>query len=287
MTYNRFIQGLKAAGVEVDRKILADLAVTDAAAFTALVEIARAERPGRGAGASDARLTPRRSDQSSPAAERWPPPVRPRPSASAPGCAPARSGRCSSPKARRRSARRSAGGPTSSVTSTSRTRRPSGMPTSSPPQPTPGLSVQLVDRRGAGGDGRRADPAGPAGRLPDPASPTSTRSSPPAPVVGVLAHVRDPGNAGTVIRAADAAGADAVVVSDGSVDAYAPKVVRSTAGSLFHLPVVSGMPVPAIVERCGPRASPSSQRTVPGTAPSTRPTSDGRTPGCSATRRGD
>ena len=68
-------------------------------------------------------------------------------------------------------------------------------------------------------------------------------------VVGVLAHVRDPGNAGTVIRAADAAGADAVVVSDGSVDPYAPKVVRSTAGSLFHLPVVSGMPVPGIVER--------------------------------------
>ena len=42
MTYNRFIQGLKAAGVEVDRKILADLAVTDAAAFTALVELAKA-----------------------------------------------------------------------------------------------------------------------------------------------------------------------------------------------------------------------------------------------------
>jgi large subunit ribosomal protein L20 len=42
MTYNRFIQGLKAAGVEVDRKILADLAVTDAAAFTALVEVAKA-----------------------------------------------------------------------------------------------------------------------------------------------------------------------------------------------------------------------------------------------------
>ena len=68
-------------------------------------------------------------------------------------------------------------------------------------------------------------------------------------VVCVLAHVRDPGNAGTVIRAADAAGADAVVVSDGSVDAYAPKVVRSTAGSLFHLPVVTGMPVPAVVAR--------------------------------------
>src|SRR5919204_1558671 len=40
MTYNRFIQGLKAAGVEVDRKILAELAVTDATAFTALVDLA-------------------------------------------------------------------------------------------------------------------------------------------------------------------------------------------------------------------------------------------------------
>ncbi|WP_020577506.1 50S ribosomal protein L20 [Actinopolymorpha alba] len=45
ITYNRFIQGLKAAGVEVDRKILADLAVTDAAAFTALVEVARNALP--------------------------------------------------------------------------------------------------------------------------------------------------------------------------------------------------------------------------------------------------
>jgi TrmH family RNA methyltransferase len=68
-------------------------------------------------------------------------------------------------------------------------------------------------------------------------------------LVGVLAHVRDPGNAGTVIRAADAAGADAVVLSEGSVDVYAPKVVRSTAGSLFHLPVVTGIPVAGIVDR--------------------------------------
>src|ERR687893_163266 len=45
ITYNRFIAGLKAAGVEVDRKILADLAVTDAAAFSALVEVARANAP--------------------------------------------------------------------------------------------------------------------------------------------------------------------------------------------------------------------------------------------------
>jgi large subunit ribosomal protein L20 len=45
MTYNRFIQGLKAAGVEVDRKVLADLAVNDPAAFVALVEVAKAAVP--------------------------------------------------------------------------------------------------------------------------------------------------------------------------------------------------------------------------------------------------
>jgi large subunit ribosomal protein L20 len=45
LTYNRFVQGLKAAGVEVDRKVLADLAVTDAAAFAALVEVARQALP--------------------------------------------------------------------------------------------------------------------------------------------------------------------------------------------------------------------------------------------------
>jgi large subunit ribosomal protein L20 len=45
ITYNRFIQGLKAAGVEVDRKVLADLAITDEAAFAALVEVARKALP--------------------------------------------------------------------------------------------------------------------------------------------------------------------------------------------------------------------------------------------------
>ena len=45
LTYNRFVQGLKAAGVEVDRKILADLAVNDAPAFAALVEVAKANLP--------------------------------------------------------------------------------------------------------------------------------------------------------------------------------------------------------------------------------------------------
>jgi len=65
----------------------------------------------------------------------------------------------------------------------------------------------------------------------------------------VLTNVRDPGNAGTVLRGADAAGADAVVLSDNSVDVYGPKVVRSTAGSLFHLPVVVGVPVDEILRQ--------------------------------------
>lgn len=59
-----------------------------------------------------------------------------------------------------------------------------------------------------------------------------------APLVVVCADVRDPGNAGTVIRCADAAGADAVVFAGTSVDPYNPKAVRATVGSLFHLPLV-------------------------------------------------
>ena len=65
----------------------------------------------------------------------------------------------------------------------------------------------------------------------------------------LLTHVRDPGNAGTVIRGADAAGADAVLVSQASVDVHSPKVVRSTAGSLFHLPVVTGLEVAVTLQR--------------------------------------
>lgn len=66
-------------------------------------------------------------------------------------------------------------------------------------------------------------------------------------LVAVLDRVQDPGNAGTVLRAADAAGADAVVLTQGSVDPFNPKCVRSTAGSLFHLPVVVGVALADVV----------------------------------------
>lgn len=68
-------------------------------------------------------------------------------------------------------------------------------------------------------------------------------------LVAILEQVRDPGNAGTVIRAADAAGADAVVLTGRSVDLYNPKVVRATTGSLFHLPIAVGAELPPTVAR--------------------------------------
>ena len=72
---------------------------------------------------------------------------------------------------------------------------------------------------------------------------------PAEPACVVLLHaVRDPGNAGTVLRSADAAGADAVVFTSSSVDAYNPKTVRASAGSLFHVPVVRGPETAEAVE---------------------------------------
>jgi TrmH family RNA methyltransferase len=71
--------------------------------------------------------------------------------------------------------------------------------------------------------------------LSDPWQPTSGRAELHSLVV-VMVDVRDPGNAGTVLRTADAAGVDSVFFSGDSVDPYNPKTVRASAGSLFHVP---------------------------------------------------
>lgn len=77
-------------------------------------------------------------------------------------------------------------------------------------------------------------------------------AEPPPLLVAVLASVRDPGNAGTVLRTADAAGAEAVLFVEDSVDATNGKCVRASAGSVFHLPLVVGQSaasaVPALRE---------------------------------------
>jgi TrmH family RNA methyltransferase len=71
----------------------------------------------------------------------------------------------------------------------------------------------------------------------------------PAGCVAVLHDVRDPGNAGTIVRSADAAGASGVVFAGASVDPYNEKTVRSAAGSLFHVPIVRGTPTSEAIAR--------------------------------------
>lgn len=66
-------------------------------------------------------------------------------------------------------------------------------------------------------------------------------------LVAVLDQARDPGNAGTILRAADAAGADLVIFTADSVDVYNPKVVRSTAGSILHLDLVIDIDAESLV----------------------------------------
>jgi TrmH family RNA methyltransferase len=67
----------------------------------------------------------------------------------------------------------------------------------------------------------------------------------------ICIDVRDPGNAGTVLRSAEAAGADGVICCEGSVDVYNPKTVRASAGSLFHVPVIVGGSPAAAVDAVG------------------------------------
>ena len=62
-----------------------------------------------------------------------------------------------------------------------------------------------------------------------------------------LSEVQDPGNAGTILRSADAFAMDAVITSPGSVDMFSPKVVRSTAGSLWHIPVFESVAIDEVL----------------------------------------
>ena len=70
----------------------------------------------------------------------------------------------------------------------------------------------------------------------------------PAKLVVILHELRDPANVGTIVRSADAAGAQAVVVTRASADPYNGKAVRSSAGSLFHVPIAVDVPLPEAVQ---------------------------------------
>ncbi len=101
-------------------------------------------------------------------------------------------------------------------------------------------AVTLVDDRAMSGLSDSVSPAGLVAvcRFLSDVEEVGLRPSRGDRLVSICADVRDPGNAGTVIRTSDAAGADAVVLTGDSVDPYNPKTVRATVGSLFHLPVV-------------------------------------------------
>ncbi len=106
-------------------------------------------------------------------------------------------------------------------------------------------------------------------------------------LVAILEEVRDPGNAGTIIRAADSAGADAVVLTGRTVDLYNPKVVRSTTGSLFHVPVAVGADLADVVGRAHTAGLQVLAADIKGRTSSPRvrrASSPGRPRGCSATR---
>lgn len=75
-------------------------------------------------------------------------------------------------------------------------------------------------------------------------------------LVVILEQASDPGNVGTIIRVADAVGADAVVLTEGSVDPYNSKAVRSSAGSIFHVPVVTDVALSRVIRACHSRGMP-------------------------------
>ena len=105
-------------------------------------------------------------------------------------------------------------------------------------------------------------------------------------LVVVMADVRDPGNAGTVLRSADAAGADAVVCCGGTVDPYNPKTVRSSAGSIFHVPLVVLAERREALAAAGPARLPAPRGTWSGAGRTTRRSTGAGPPrSCSATRR--
>ena len=123
-----------------------------------------------------------------------------------------------------------------------------------------GASADGANPDGANPDGGQASgtltsPQGvlALGRLPaeDPSAAVSAIAVLPSgqPLTVVVLHeVRDPGNVGTLIRTADAAGADLVILTRTCADPYAPKAVRASVGSLFHLPVVTGAEIDEVLE---------------------------------------
>jgi TrmH family RNA methyltransferase len=115
-----------------------------------------------------------------------------------------------------------------------------------------GARVRLISDEAAAGLSETVTPQGLIAVVPLPQVSLSDALEAPSRipgcrVVAVLVEARDPGNAGTVIRTADASGADLVVLAGESVDPWSGKCVRASAGSVLHLPIVDGVSVDEVM----------------------------------------
>ncbi len=106
-----------------------------------------------------------------------------------------------------------------------------------------GVPVRLITAKAAAGLSETVSPQGLVAVCPLRDVPAGTLASSPPRLAVALAELNDPGNAGTVLRTADACGAGTVVFGAGSADPFQGKVVRSSAGSLFHVDVVRSAPL--------------------------------------------
>ncbi|MEI4270806.1 RNA methyltransferase [Klenkia sp. LSe6-5] len=111
-----------------------------------------------------------------------------------------------------------------------------------------GATVRVVTEKAAAGLSETASPQGLVAVCPLRDVPVEALATAPPRLSVALAELNDPGNAGTVLRTADACGAGAVVFGSGSADPFQGKTVRSSAGSLFHVDVVRSAPLDVLVE---------------------------------------
>ena len=266
ITYNRLIQGLKAAGVEVDRKNLAEIAVSDPAAFTALVEVAKG-RAARGCQRTVGRGRLTLTERSARVAAAI---------------------KLHRHVGRRRAARFLAEGPNLVEAALRR-----GLVSrSSPPKPPRAASaslltdvpVHLVTERAAKALSDTVTPVGLVAVCSVPETSPGRRARRSPRLVAVAVEISEPGNAGTLIRVADAMGADAVVLAGHSVDPYNGKCLRASAGSIFSIPVVSEADAAAAVSAIGAAGLAVLATTVDGEISSTTRNWPRRRHGCSGRR---
>jgi TrmH family RNA methyltransferase len=112
-----------------------------------------------------------------------------------------------------------------------------------------GVPVRLLTEKAAASLSETVTPQGLLAVCPLRDVPADAVVAAPPRLAVALAGLNDPGNAGTVLRTADACGAGAVVFGEGSADPFGGKVVRASAGSLFHVDVVRSAPLPPLVTR--------------------------------------